>query len=139
MTPNLSMARRARLRGRCRAEISSPGMAGDDLAVLVDDLPGGDGGGRPAPRHVSLVGAEVDGRVQRGQVDLHLALEIDDDQIGVGTDLERTLPRMEPEETGGMVRGQPHDVRHREATAVDTLREQDGKDHRAAGADRGAW
>jgi len=71
---------------------------GHDLAPVVDDLSPGDGRGGPAAGHVPLVGAEIHRRVQHGEVHLHLAVDVDDHQIGIGADLDRALPGVEPEE-----------------------------------------
>src|ERR1700675_987369 len=64
MTPNLSM-RGSVLGARLVAprEVAAAGAVRDDRARLVDDPATRDSRGRPAPRHVALVGAEVDRRV----------------------------------------------------------------------------
>src|SRR4029077_9849744 len=74
MTPNLSIL--------ASSEIAAASAVGDDLSRVVGDLAAGDGGGRPAPRHVSLVGAEVDRGVERGEIHLDLAIGVDDDEVG---------------------------------------------------------
>src|SRR5262245_28150837 len=65
-------------------QVPAAGTLRDDLPAVVDDLAAGHRRGRPAMSSIALVGAEVDRRVQRGQVDLHLAVDVDDHEIRVG-------------------------------------------------------
>src|SRR2546425_6321983 len=133
MRPKLTIALLAPAR-----EVSAAGILGDDLALLVDDLPAGDRRVGPAARDPALVGAEIDDGVERPEIHLHLTVEIHDDEVGVRADLERALARIEPEEPRGVGGGQLDHALDPEPPASDALREEHGQDHRAAARDAGA-
>src|ERR1700687_3126664 len=87
MTPNLIIL--------ASGEVAPAGAVRDDLSRVVGDPAPRDGRGRPAPRHVSLVRAEVDRGVERGEIHLDLAIGVDDDEVGVRPRLERAPPPIE--------------------------------------------
>src|SRR3989454_11580840 len=97
MRPKLTIALLAPAR-----EVSAAWTLGDDLALLVHDLPAGDRRVGPAARDPALVGAEIDDGVERPEIHLHLAVGIDDDEAGVRPGLERALPRVGPDQPRGI-------------------------------------
>src|SRR3989442_15323151 len=128
MRPKLTIAPLAPAR-----EVSAAGTLGDDLTLLVYDLPARDRRVGPAARDPALVRTEIDDGVQRAQIHLHLAVEVHDDEVGVRAHLERALPRVEPEEPRGVGGGQLDHALDPEPAAPHALREEHGQDHCAAG------